>query len=146
MWSWICEGRAMGDLNVSGLGVCVTTMILQGISLNQRLLPYAPSWADSLALCHAFVEAMKAPFLAAGLLAASTFAGDVDSSTAGLIQCKCLPRDPCWPPTSDWNSLNQTVGGRLIATVPLAHPCHDPNYNPERCQALQDEWQNAPIQ
>jgi hypothetical protein len=120
-------------------------MILQGISLNQ-LIPYALFRADSLALCHSFVEIMKAPFLAAGLLAAGTSAGDVDSSTPGLIQCKCLPRDPCWPSTSDWSSLNQTVGGRLIATVPLAHPCHDPNYDPERCQALQDAWQNPAIQ
>lgn len=89
---------------------------------------------------------MKALFLAAGLAVAGTFAGDVNSSTLGRIQCKCLPGDACWPSASGWSGLNQTVSGRLIATVPLAHPCHDPDYDAERCQALRDEWQNPALQ
>ncbi|KAL2195083.1 hypothetical protein P885DRAFT_41417 [Corynascus similis CBS 632.67] len=81
---------------------------------------------------------MKAPLLAAGLLAAGTGALSIGRAT----QCKCFPGDACWPSASAWNTLNETVGGRLIATVPLAQACHDPNYDPARCQTLRDGWQN----
>jgi len=89
---------------------------------------------------------MKAPFLAAGLLAAGAVAEDVIAATLGRLTCKCFPGDACWPSAGDWNSLNQTVSGRLIATVPLAKACHDPNYDPVRCQALRDGWQNPGTQ
>ncbi|KAL2175129.1 uncharacterized protein P884DRAFT_279522 [Thermothelomyces heterothallicus CBS 202.75] len=85
---------------------------------------------------------MKAPFLAAGLLAAG--AGALAIGRAA--QCKCFSGDACWPPASAWNSLNETVGGRLIATVPLAEACHDHNYDPARCQALREGWQNSATQ
>ncbi|KAJ4012637.1 hypothetical protein NW752_008350 [Fusarium irregulare] len=54
--------------------------------------------------------------------------------------CKCFPGDDCWPAEDDWKSLNTTVGGRLVATVPLGSPCHDPNYDAEECKRLQSEW------
>ncbi|KAF5722358.1 FAD-linked oxidoreductase yvdP [Fusarium mundagurra] len=37
--------------------------------------------------------------------------------------CRCVPDDSCWPSDDDWNHLNSTVGGRLVATVPLGSPC-----------------------
>lgn len=94
---------------------------------------------------------MKVPFIAAGLLAANTLAIDVDASIAlnlsnNCNNCKCFPGDVCWPSTSDWDSLNQTVSGRLVATVPLGQACHDPNYDPVKCQALRDGWQNPATQ
>ncbi|KAH6989512.1 hypothetical protein BKA56DRAFT_543155 [Ilyonectria sp. MPI-CAGE-AT-0026] len=55
-------------------------------------------------------------------------------------KCRCLPGDACWPSTAVWNSLNSTVGGQLIATVPIGSPCHDPNYDADLCAELQDEW------
>jgi len=85
---------------------------------------------------------MKAPLLAAGLLAAGTGALSIGRAT----QCKCFPGDACWPSASAWNTLNETVGGRLIATVPLAQACHDPNYDSARCQSLRDGWQNPATQ
>ncbi|KAF2188422.1 FAD/FMN-containing dehydrogenase [Zopfia rhizophila CBS 207.26] len=54
--------------------------------------------------------------------------------------CYCLPGDACWPSNSTWAQLNTTVGGRLIATVPIGSPCHDPNYNADQCAALQNQW------
>ncbi|KAK6200842.1 hypothetical protein LQW54_009425 [Pestalotiopsis sp. IQ-011] len=51
-----------------------------------------------------------------------------------------MPGDSCWPSTATWSQLNATVGGRLIATVPIGSPCHDPNYDAVACAALQDEW------
>lgn len=66
----------------------------------------------------------------------------VNSSSA----CKCFPGDACWPTTAQWDVLNKTVDGRLIATVPLGQPCHDPYYNAETCTSLQSQWQDPPIQ
>ena len=83
---------------------------------------------------------MKASLLAAGLLAAGANAAVVGQ------KCKCFPGDACWPSSSDWTQLNQTVSGRLIATVPLARACHDPNFDSARCQTLRDGWQNPGTQ
>lgn len=68
------------------------------------------------------------------------------SSFSSSPKCKCFPGDTCWPTRDQWSSLNRTVGGRLIATVPLGQACHDPNYNAELCVSLQSKWQEAPIQ
>jgi FAD/FMN-containing dehydrogenase len=54
--------------------------------------------------------------------------------------CKCFPGDKCWPAPDKWAALNETVGGQLIATVPLGSPCHDPTFDAERCAELQDQW------
>ncbi|KAH6689910.1 FAD binding domain-containing protein [Plectosphaerella plurivora] len=59
--------------------------------------------------------------------------------------CKCFPGDPCWPTSTEWSALNTTVQGRLIATVPLGSPCHDPEYDAEKCQQLQSQWQFSEI-
>lgn len=60
--------------------------------------------------------------------------------------CKCFPGDACWPSQTEWSALNATVGGRLIATVPLGSPCHDPHYDEDECAYLQDQWLLAGIQ
>lgn len=62
--------------------------------------------------------------------------------------CKCFPGDECWPSMSEWSSFNDTLGGKLIATVPLAAVCHDsakthpdwPAYDEEACSNLQQKW------
>ncbi|KAI0758134.1 FAD/FMN-containing isoamyl alcohol oxidase MreA [Fomes fomentarius] len=55
--------------------------------------------------------------------------------------CRCFPGDTCWPTLSEWDRLNETLDGKLVATVPLAAPCHDPIHNTTRCQVLRDSWQ-----
>lgn len=62
------------------------------------------------------------------------------ASALAKNDCYCLPGDSCWPSTSKWDALNSTVGGRLVATVPLGSPCHDPNYDADACAALQNSW------
>ncbi|KAL6716011.1 hypothetical protein ACLMJK_006973 [Lecanora helva] len=62
------------------------------------------------------------------------------SAAAPQPSCRCLPGDTCWPKPQDWASLNKTVGGRLIATVPLAAPCHDPTYNGAECANIKNLW------
>jgi hypothetical protein len=51
--------------------------------------------------------------------------------------CKCYPGEACWPSDADWAALNSSISGRLISTVPLGAPCHDPTYNAAACAAFQ---------
>lgn len=58
-------------------------------------------------------------------------------------RCRCFPGDACWPNEHDWQQLNKTLHGRLVATVPLAAPCHDSKfgaYNETACRLLQENW------
>jgi hypothetical protein len=81
---------------------------------------------------------MKAWTLTSLALAAPAIAGVCH--VARDVDCHCLPSDSCWPAPSAWASLNSTVGGRLIATVPIGTPCHAPTYDATACAALQAEW------
>lgn len=43
--------------------------------------------------------------------------------------CKVFPGDAKWPSDKDWSTLNDTLNGALIRTIPLAAPCYaGPNY------------------
>lgn len=61
-------------------------------------------------------------------------------------ECRYLPGDSCWPTEEEWNSLNASVDGNLIRTVPIASVCHDPQYDEAACAALQTVWQNDKTQ
>lgn len=50
--------------------------------------------------------------------------------------CRCFRGDSCWPTHSTWATFNASIGGRLVATVPLGKSCHDPNYNATACNNL----------
>ncbi|KAI4604481.1 hypothetical protein KJ359_000619 [Pestalotiopsis sp. 9143b] len=54
--------------------------------------------------------------------------------------CKVFPGDEAWPSDAEWASLNETVGGRLVKTIPVGSPCHDPNYNATLCDEIKQEW------
>lgn len=54
--------------------------------------------------------------------------------------CRCFPGDACWPSATAWSQLNSSVNGRLIATVPLASPCHAPNFDAAVCETLTAAW------
>lgn len=72
--------------------------------------------------------------------------------TAGTVHgyikehCRCFLGDICWPSELTWQALNSSIHGRLVATVPLATPCHDPAYNPAVCTSLQKNWLEPPQQ
>jgi hypothetical protein len=58
-------------------------------------------------------------------------------------QCRCYPSDRCWPSVHQFAAFNHSLGGRLIATVPLASLCHDDQftpYNATECEILQGGW------
>ncbi|KAM0308775.1 hypothetical protein ACHAO8_009643 [Botrytis cinerea] len=57
--------------------------------------------------------------------------------------CRCFPGDSCYPDTTAWDALNATVGGKLIATVPIAAVCHFDQfvaYDEAACATLRDNW------
>ncbi|KAK1997957.1 FAD-binding domain-containing protein [Colletotrichum falcatum] len=60
--------------------------------------------------------------------------------------CRYIPGDRGWPGPSRWNGLNATVGGRLLATNPLAHSCHDPTYSDDTCISLRQQWGRPGLQ
>ncbi|KAG6986519.1 FAD-linked oxidoreductase sor8 [Physcia stellaris] len=43
--------------------------------------------------------------------------------------CRFIPSDPEWPSIEEWSSLNISVDGRLIATVPSGSPCFRSTYD-----------------
>ena len=59
---------------------------------------------------------------------------------SAALQCRCFPGEACWPTSADWTNLNSSVDGRLIATIPIGSPCHDPTYDAARCLAIQEKW------
>ncbi|CAG8195053.1 unnamed protein product [Penicillium olsonii] len=69
----------------------------------------------------------------------STFIG-----VSSLIEVKG-PSDPCWPTTEAWPSLNETVSGRLIKTVPPGSVCYksEPNCIETSCGYLFKNWVNS---
>ncbi|KNG90956.1 hypothetical protein ANOM_000697 [Aspergillus nomiae NRRL 13137] len=63
------------------------------------------------------------------------------------LECKCSPSDPCWPSNIEWASLNETLLGHLIHTVPLAAVCYqtEPVYNAEACNAVIANWTSSAL-
>ena len=59
--------------------------------------------------------------------------------------CRYIPGDASWPTEDQWNNLNATVHGRLIATRPLARVCHDPTYSATACAELKAQWGIASV-
>lgn len=68
------------------------------------------------------------------------------TAVSGNQTCKCFPGDSCWPSEQEWDTFNATVGGRLIKTIPLGSPCHDPNYDEALCDELTSQWLSSPFQ
>ena len=58
--------------------------------------------------------------------------------------CRCFPGDPCWPSADAWSAFNQTLGGKLIATVPIASVCHNTfpgvSYDAAKCAQVRANW------
>ncbi|KAK3674091.1 hypothetical protein LTR78_005938 [Recurvomyces mirabilis] len=66
-----------------------------------------------------------------------------DTNVAQAQKCRSYPGDASWPTTAQWTAFNKTINGRLVATVPLAAPCHDDKwakYNNATCTSLQASW------
>ncbi|TGO47640.1 hypothetical protein BCON_0269g00060 [Botryotinia convoluta] len=67
-------------------------------------------------------------------------------SHANTTLCRCLPAHECWPTSATWEIFNQTLGGKLIATKPLASSCHldeFEEYSEKDCESIQAAWSSA---
>ncbi|KAJ5788017.1 FAD-binding domain-containing protein [Penicillium paradoxum] len=80
-------------------------------------------------------------------LAVTQSAGYVHSQDGGC-SCKVLPGDDNWPSQQDWDSLNKTLNGGLIASLPPGSVCHDEpfnNYDADACAELQNNWEKPAL-
>ena len=58
-----------------------------------------------------------------------------------------IPGDHCWPSAAIWKAFNFTVGGKLIATEPVAISCYPgPRANAAECAAVNAGWSDAKFQ
>jgi hypothetical protein len=73
-------------------------------------------------------------------LACSSFGLPRKNNGTTYHSCRALPGDTAWPSVNAWKAFNATVNGRLIATTPLAQPCHDDHYDAETCENLKSQW------
>ncbi|KAK3307385.1 FAD binding domain-containing protein [Chaetomium strumarium] len=73
---------------------------------------------------------------------ASASAHSIGSPAALLhiLGCRYLPGDALWPSAAEWQALNRSVGGRLIAGQPLAQVCYGSNRDEAACERLRSEW------
>ncbi|QKX55520.1 uncharacterized protein TRUGW13939_02614 [Talaromyces rugulosus] len=56
--------------------------------------------------------------------------------------CKLLPSSPQWPSIAQWQALNESTSGRLLAPSPLCTACHLP-FNNVSCAAVGAQWANS---
>jgi hypothetical protein len=78
---------------------------------------------------------LRYAFLLAALCWSTVFSDGASKST-----CRAIPGDESWPTEKVWSDFNETVGGRLIRTVPIATVCHGEAYEKEKCDVLRDNW------
>ncbi|KAJ5589670.1 FAD-linked oxidoreductase [Penicillium hetheringtonii] len=58
-------------------------------------------------------------------------------------ECRCRPYESCWPSPSDWNALNGTLDGRLVALKPSGHDCVPDGQDSKNCQELVSNFHNT---
>ncbi|KAL3440147.1 hypothetical protein BJX65DRAFT_300683 [Aspergillus insuetus] len=62
-----------------------------------------------------------------------------------LFSSGSLPGEDSWPSPIEWHSLNASIGGRLIHSVPPGSVCYPewPNYNTKACDEVISQWTAA---
>ena len=63
-------------------------------------------------------------------------------STSAGSSCKALPNTPSWPSKAQWNALNSSLSGQLLAPLPPAAVC-DPSlavFNNASCAYVASQW------
>ena len=88
----------------------------------------------------------------ASILAAPPADTDQESLPSQTKGCRVISSDPQWPSAQDWAALNDTVSGRLIASIPPGAPCYKNTYDVKTgtfdlamydeaaCQEVQKAW------
>lgn len=62
-----------------------------------------------------------------------------------VTQCRSSPDAPDWPSQSEWASLNDSMGGQLIATAPVAASCYpDSGFQTTLdCETVTTRWNDT---
>jgi hypothetical protein len=70
-------------------------------------------------------------------------AGAIPYQTA--LSCKSTPLDSSWPSETDWMTLNSTINGSLLRTVPAASACwsKNPFGSSVSCDTAIGKWTNG---
>lgn len=74
--------------------------------------------------------------------------GSSSSSSSSITpDCKVYPGDALWPNRSAWAAFNLLLGGRLIATVPIASSCYNSwSYDETDCDYVTTEFTDSYFQ
>ncbi|KZL80828.1 fad-dependent monooxygenase [Colletotrichum incanum] len=74
-------------------------------------------------------------------IAASLLFGHISAEVA----CKTTPFDATWPNTEEWNAFNQSLGGALLKTQPVASSCYENNpFNSTlSCDEVDENWSSS---
>ncbi|RDW63258.1 hypothetical protein BP6252_10803 [Coleophoma cylindrospora] len=74
------------------------------------------------------------------LILAAVFSASAHAQNASK-DCKYVPTDQEWPSSSEWDNLNQTISGQLIAVQPVAISCYPgPLFNNDTCTEVNSKW------
>ncbi|OQD83757.1 hypothetical protein PENANT_c015G00574 [Penicillium antarcticum] len=77
------------------------------------------------------------------LIAVFGKASGLSVPSSSTSRCRCMPQDTCWPSDHEWDKFNKNIDGKLIATNPIASPCHIDSfarYNETKCASLRSDW------
>ncbi|KAL1918541.1 uncharacterized protein VTP21DRAFT_3201 [Calcarisporiella thermophila] len=75
-------------------------------------------------------------------LSVAIFLALLTLNTAETRRCRCMPKDSCWPDAHIWERFNVSVGGRLLAPLPLGSPCHNPYFYEVVCNITRQRLHN----
>ncbi|KAL8646593.1 MAG: hypothetical protein Q9226_006792 [Calogaya cf. arnoldii] len=74
------------------------------------------------------------------ILGAPSALAATQGTSQGRNAYRLLSGDPKWPTDKEWSKLSNTVGGRLIRSVPLAQLCYGPALDVDACAEIQQRW------
>lgn len=64
------------------------------------------------------------------------------ASLVESTKCKTSPHDANWPSVQEWASLNQSIQGTLLKTIPVSSSCYpgNPFGSSHECSDVKDHW------
>lgn len=67
------------------------------------------------------------------------------ASAGTLRDCKATPSSPLWPCHGDWEALNTTLNGNLLAPLPPAIVCDKSHthYSRAQCDSVGEQWHQS---
>ncbi|KAK4145731.1 uncharacterized protein C8A04DRAFT_26476 [Dichotomopilus funicola] len=71
-----------------------------------------------------------------------TIGNDHTRHSSCKASCKAVPGTPDWPSTKEWDSLNESLAGRLLQPTPPGAVCHSgPGaFDSAECKVVRDGW------